>query len=111
MLPLGALDAFGYTGTFATFGFLLVYLLVCMVAPVDLRRGGSLLPRQVASAVIGVLLMLFVMFGSIYPVPDWPLNLIPYLFAAYMMIGALWFGTMKMRKPELLMMIEHDLEV
>lgn len=51
------------------------------------------------------------MFGSIYPVPDWPLNLIPYLFAAYMMIGALWFGTMKMRKPELLMMIEHDLEV
>jgi len=110
MLPLGALDAFGYTGTFATFGFLLVYLLVCMVAPVDLRRSGSLLPRQVAGAVIGVLLMLFVMFGSIYPVPDWPLNLIPYLFAAYMLIGAVWFSIMKLRKPELLLMIEHDLE-
>ncbi len=111
MLPVGALDAFGLTGTFATLGFLVVYMLVCIVAPIDLRRTGMLLPRQTVVAIIGVLLMAFVIFGSLYPVPPYPYNLVPYLFAAYMLLGAAWFGALKFRKPALLATIEHDLEM
>ena len=111
VLPVGALDGFGLTGTFATLGFLVVYLLVCLVAPVDLRRTGTLLPKQMAFAAIGVLLMGFVIFGSLYPVPPYPYNLIPYLFAAYMALGALWFGLLRLRRPTLLASMEHDLEM
>src|SRR5438132_539102 len=77
------IDAFGYTGTFATFGFLVVYLLISIVAPLDLSRAGIMRARHLAVGVIGVLLMLFVFFGSLYPVPDYPYNLLPYLFAFY----------------------------
>jgi amino acid transporter len=35
MLPVGFLDAFGYAGTFASFGFVVVYFGLCIVAPMD----------------------------------------------------------------------------
>ena len=111
MLPLGALTAFGLAGTFATLGFLVVYLLVCIAAPIDLRRTGGLLPRQAAIAVIGALLVGFVILGSVYPVPDPPSNLVPLAFGLYMAVGAAWFGAMKLRRPGALAALEHDLEM
>jgi amino acid transporter len=110
LAKFAALDAFGYTGTFATLGFLLVYLLTCVVAPVDLRRSGGLKQRHVVVAVIGTVLMGFVIFGSLYPVPPYPYNLIPYIFVAYMLVGAIWFGVLKLRRPGALDSLEHDME-
>jgi amino acid transporter len=111
VLPIGALDAFGLTGTFATLGFLVVYLLVCVAAPFDLKRTGVLLPRQAAVAVIGALLVAFVIFGAVYPAPPYPYTLLVYLFALYMGLGAAWFGYLKLRRPAALAIIEHDLEM
>lgn len=110
MLPAGVLDAFGLTGTFGTFGFLFVYLMVCLVAPLDLRRTGSLSSRQVVTAAMGTILVCFVIFGSLYPVPPYPFSLVPYLFVLYMALGSAWFGWLKWRNPGLLDTIEHDLE-
>jgi amino acid transporter len=84
-------DAFGYTGTFATFGFVIVYLLISAVAPLDLARAGIMRPHHLAVGIVAVLLMAFVFVGSVYPVPEYPYNLLPYLFAAYLAAGALWF--------------------
>ena len=109
--PFGALDAFGLTATFATLGFLLVYLLVCMAAPLDLKRTGELLPRQVVVSIIGVVLVGFVIFGSLYPAPPHPYDLIPYLFGLDMVAGAVWFGFLNFRRPDILAEIEHDLEL
>jgi amino acid transporter len=111
MLPFGLLDAFGLAGTFATLGFLVVYLLVCLVAPVDLRRNGGLAPKQAFVAVIGTLLVCFVLVGSVWPLPPYPYNVVPYLFAAYMLAGGLWFAQAARRRPGVLAAIEHDLEM
>jgi amino acid transporter len=108
--PLGLLDAFGYTGTFATFGFLVIYLLIAIVSPIDLHRAGLMRARHVAVGAIGALLMAFVIFGSLYPVPPAPYNLLPYLFIAYMAIGLVWFGLLKLRAPDALASMEHDME-
>lgn len=109
-LPLSPLDAFGYTGTFATFGFLIVYLMISLVAPLDMRRSGTLRPSHVLVGAVGALMMAFVIFGTLYPMPAYPYNLLPYLFAGYMLIGAAWFGYLQRRRPEALGLIEHDLE-
>ncbi len=93
------IDAFGYTGTFATFGFLVVYLLISIVAPLDLSRAGIMRMRHLVVGAVGVLLMLFVFFGSLYPVPDYPYNLLPYLFAFYLAAGAAWFYIAAARAP------------
>jgi amino acid transporter len=111
MLPLGVIDAFGLAGTFATLGFLVVYLLVCVAAPVDLRRTGGLSLHQGAIAVVGALLVGFVILGSVYPVPEAPANLVPYAFGLYMLVGAAWFGALKLRRPGALAALEHDLEM
>lgn len=110
MTPLPLLDAFGYSGTFATFGFLLVYLLISIISPIDLHKAGLMKRRHVAVGVIGALLMAFVIFGSVYPVPPYPYNWLPYLFAVYMLIGVAWAGYLKLRAPSVLVTMEHDME-
>jgi amino acid transporter len=107
---LAPLDGFGLTATFSTFGFLIVYLLICIAAPMDLSRAALLRAGHVVVAVIGVLLMAFLMFGSLYPVPDYPYNLLPYLFGGVLLVGALLYGMLSWRAPEALAALQHDLE-
>jgi hypothetical protein len=107
---MGLLDAYGCSGTFASFGFVVVYLAICIVAPMDLRRGGEMKPKHVAIGAVGTALMLFVIFGSVYPVPAYPYNTLPFLFFGYMLLGAVWFAVLKAKSPQTLAAIEHDME-
>jgi amino acid transporter len=110
MLPAGFLNAFGYAGTFASFGFVVVYLMLCIVAPMDLNKTREMKPRHVLVGILGTALMLFVIFGSVYPVPAYPYNVLPYAFFAYMVGGALWFTILKAKSPQTLASIQHDME-
>ncbi len=110
LLPAGFLNAFGYAGTFASFGFVVVYLMLCIVAPMDLHRTGEMKPRHVLIGILGTALMLFVIVGSVYPVPEYPYNYLPYLFFAYMAVGAVWFARLKSTSPQTLASIQHDME-
>jgi len=110
LVPLGFLDAFGYAGTIASFGFVVVYLALCLVAPVDLKKSGEMLPRHVVVGVLGAALMSFVIIGSVYPQPEYPYNILPLPFLAYMIVGAIWFAILKVRSPQTLISIQHDLE-
>jgi amino acid transporter len=110
MCPLGYLDAFGYSGTIASFGFVVVYLALCIVAPLDLKKSGEMRPRHIVNGLFGTVLMLFVIVGSVYPVPTYPYNELPYLFFGYMAVGAAWFALLKWRSPQILATIAHDME-
>jgi amino acid transporter len=110
LLPAGLLNAFGYAGTFASFGFVVVYFALCIVAPMDLKKSAEMKMRHVLLGMIGAALMLFVVFGSVYPIPEYPYNILPYLFFAYMAIGATWFAVLKAKSPATLASIQHDME-
>ena len=110
LVPAGFLPAFGYAGTFASFGFVVVYLMLCIVAPLDLRKTGEMRPGHVLIGALGTALMCFVVVGSVYPVPEYPFNILPYVFFAYMIVGALWFAMLKARSPQTLASIQHDME-
>jgi amino acid transporter len=109
-LPLGALEAFGFAGTLATFGFLVVYFLICLAAPLDQFRAGTLKLKHLLVSGGGTLLMTFVIFGSLYPVPPWPQNLLPYLFLVFLAAGFVWFILLTRRRPDLLRAIGSDME-
>jgi amino acid transporter len=104
------LNAFSCTATFGTFGFLLVYLLTCIVAPVELSRAGELSLGKLIVGALGSGLMIFVLIGTMVPMPSYPMSLLPYLFGAYLTLGILWYGIVSVRFPHALHGIELDLE-
>jgi len=104
------LNAFGYTATFGTFGFLVVYLLTCVVAPVELARAGELTLGKLTAGILGAGLMGFVLVGSLVPVPPYPYALLPYMFLAYLTLGGVWYGIVSVRFPHALEGLELDLE-
>ncbi|WP_284947209.1 APC family permease [Acidisoma cladoniae] len=106
----GYTDLLGWFGTIASFGFIIVYLMCSIAAPVLLRKTGEATTMVNVMGVIGAIVMALALVGSVYPVPAAPYNYLPYGFAAYMLIGVLWFLVLKARTPQIFLSIEHDLE-
>lgn len=48
--------------------------------------------------------------GSVYPAPEYPYDILPYIFFAYLIVGAAWFARLKAKSPETLASIQHDME-
>jgi amino acid transporter len=104
-------DTFGWYGTLASYGFIIVYFLCSVAAPVLLHKRGENTVGTTIFGAAGALLMALSLIGSLYPVPAYPLNLLPYIFLAYMLVGAAWFFFLRRSAPTSLLQIEHDLEV
>jgi amino acid transporter len=101
---------FGDAGTLAAFGFLLVYFMISVAAPVFLRRCGELRPKHVAVLAAALVCLLVPTVGSFYPVPPVPVRYFPYYFLLYVAVGVAWLIIVSRRKPTVLAEIETDLE-
>ena len=88
---LAVTDAFNDAGTFGAFGFLGAYVFVSLAAPMYLKKIGELRPLDVVYSVGALVLLLVPAVGSVYPVPAPPVNLFPYLFAGYFLVGVVLF--------------------
>jgi amino acid transporter len=104
------LTAFGDAGTLAAFGFLLAYYLITVAAPAYLKKIGELRPGHIALAVAALICLMVPTIGSFYPLPPYPVVLFPYIFLAWMLLGAGWLYTVNRRQPGILTSIEMDLE-
>ena len=93
------LDIFNDAGTFGAFGFLGAYFLISLAAPAYLSKAGILRGRDMALSVASVALLLVPAVGSVYPVPSWPVNVFPYIFGAYLLIGIVWIFLVHKRTP------------
>jgi len=88
---LAVLDVFGDLSTIATYGFLIVYALVSIAAPVYLKQIGSLTVGSVVLSVLGVLFMIPPIISTVSPTPAPPGDKFPYYFLAYLGLGIVWF--------------------
>jgi amino acid transporter len=88
-----------YAGTICTFGFLLAYLLLSVGAPIYLHRNGSLRPAHLAVALLAIVAVSIPLVSSIYPIPDYPHNLMIYIFVALLAAGMGWFFALRWRRP------------
>jgi amino acid transporter len=106
----GAVTMFDDAGTLAAFGFLLAYFMISVAAPFYLRKLGELRGRHVVVAVLAVTCLLVPTVGSFYPAPPSPINLFPYIFVGYLVVGAAWLFVLNRRAPGTIAGIETDLE-
>ncbi|MGO9457309.1 MAG: APC family permease [Acidimicrobiales bacterium] len=104
------LTIFGDAGTLAAFGFLLAYFLITIAAPAYLKKLGELRRRHVVMAVAACLCLMVPTIGSFYPMPPYPVVLFPYIYLAWMLVGAGWLYLVNRRNPGTNASIEADLD-
>lgn len=85
------LSIVGWLGTVATFGFIFVYLSICISAAVLLRQSHALTPAKWVIIIASAGVLLCSLVGSLWPMPEYPYNLLPFLFTAYMIVGVMRF--------------------
>jgi amino acid transporter len=114
---INAFDAQGYFGTLCSFGFLLVYVLVSVAAPMYLRAIGKLRKRDVVYSLLGGGFMLLPLLGMIgipgstlFPPPSFPNNLLIWIFVAYMAVGLVWLLVQKVRSPQMFPTMKNSMD-
>ncbi|HUA91206.1 MAG TPA: APC family permease [Terracidiphilus sp.] len=90
---------YDWMGSLATYGFITVYALVAIALPIHLRRERKLTMPIALLSIACVLAMAIVLEGTVYPVPDYPKNWLPYLFLLYLAAGILW-NTLRRRNSD-----------
>ena len=110
-------DSMGYLGAISSFGFLTVYMLISLAAPLYLYRIRKLRTQDVVFAVLGVGFMIIPVLGSVgipgstlFPVPDAPYNTLPYLFLLYLIVTCGWFFWQRRRSPEILGSMQRGID-
>lgn len=111
LFGIAIIDIYGYLGTLATYGFLLVYVLISIAAPIELYRQQRLRQKDLAIAAPAVLFMMTPVVASFFPIPPFPYNLLPYLFLVYLAAGVWLSSRLKRRSPQVIKAMESDFEV
>jgi amino acid transporter len=117
LFGLKPFESMGYLGTICTYGFLLVYILVSLAAPVYLYRIRKLRPLDVLFSLLGVSFMMIPVVGTVgipgsnlFPVPEAPYNIFPWLFLLYLVVGCGWFLIQKRRSPKMVRRMKRSIE-
>jgi len=117
VLGISTFDSQGYFGTICTLGFLLVYVLVSIAAPVYLFRLRKLRPIDIVFSLLGVGFMCLPILGTVgvpgstlFPPPKAPISLFPYLFLLYLAVGCGWFFYQRIRFPKMVKKMQHSIE-
>ncbi|MBD2130758.1 APC family permease [Microcoleus sp. ZQ-A2] len=110
-------DCMGYLGAIASFGFLTVYILISIAAPVYLRQIKKLHLRDILFSVMAIGFMMIPVLGSVgipgsklFPVPEPPYDAFPYLFLMYLLVTCGWFILQRLRSPEIVTSMEQGVE-
>jgi amino acid transporter len=104
------LTTFGDAGTLAAFGFLTAYFLISIASPFYLKRRGELRAKHVVLTVVACVCLAVPTVGSFYPVPPFPVDIFPYIFLAWMVVGGSWLFVLSRQQRGMFADIESDLE-
>jgi amino acid transporter len=96
----------GYFGTLCSFGFLSAYILVSLAAPVYLRKLKQVNKRALLISALALNFMILPFLGvvgvpgsELFPPPNFPNNLLVWVFVVYMVAGTLWLFALKIVSP------------
>ncbi|WP_251548781.1 APC family permease [Neobacillus muris] len=102
-LATGAPNFYAYFGTIGTLTLLVAYILVTLAAVRYFQKNKDekySAIRHFIVPILGFLALLYPIYGSLYPIPDFPFNLFPYIAAAWMIIGIIIINVKLKTAPE-----------
>jgi amino acid transporter len=110
-------ESMGYLGAICSYGFLTVYILISIAAPVYLYRIRKLRVHHIVFSVLAVGFMMIPVLGSVgipgstmFPVPEAPYDAFPYLFLMYLLLTCGWFFWQKRRSPGIVRSMQQGID-
>ncbi|MEG4486015.1 APC family permease [Microcoleus sp. D2_18a_B4] len=117
MFNIKLFDCMGYLGAICSYGFLTVYVLISIAAPMYLHKIGKLRVRDVAFSAVAIAFMMIPIAGSVgipgstmFPPPEAPYDAFPYLFLMYLVATCGWFFWQRLRSPGLVGSMEQGID-
>ena len=110
-------ESMGYLGAICSYGFLTVYVLISIAAPVYLYKIKKLRAWNILTSVVAVGFMAIPVLGSVgipgstmFPVPEAPYNVFPYLFLMYLIVTCGWFVMQRLRSPSVVRSMQRGID-
>ncbi len=101
----GPFGAYGFYGSILGLGMLIIYILLNLAVIRFYRREHPTEFNPIRHTLLPIaasLLMLLPIGGLLYPVPAYPNNLVPYIMAAWIIIGLIYLAVIIQRRPDIL---------
>jgi amino acid transporter len=98
-------DIFGFLETISALAVIILYSMANVALTSYMRRAhpeSFSLARHVIFPWAGTLALIPVLWVTLYPVPEWPYSMAPYLFIAAMLLGLPYMWWLEARKPGVL---------
>jgi len=107
MLAAGVapMDIVVWVATWATYGYMLAYALVAWACIRYVRQEKMETHLVTFCAVIAIVAMGYVFIANVWPVPEFPLNLLPYLFLLSMLISLGWYLWLQKNRQDVIAQI------
>lgn len=100
LLGVAPLSATTYIDTVGVFGYMFAYILVCIGAPIFLKKTtGKNVAFTMILGIIGAASLLYVFYANVWPTPASPLDSLPVYFIVALIIGMAFFAILRWRKP------------
>jgi amino acid transporter len=99
---IGPFNVYAFCGTILGLGIVITYILINVALIVFYRREHRAEFSTVRHAVLPVaasLLMLLPIYGQVWPVPAFPINLVPYIVVAWILIGVGYLVYLTQQRP------------
>ena len=107
----------GYLGAMCSYGFLTVYILISLAAPIYLHKIKQLRFQDLVFSISAIAFMMIPILGSVgipgsqmFPSPEAPYNVFPYLFLIYITLTSGWFIWQKTRFPGITRSMKRGME-
>jgi len=85
----GGIEVFGYYGTIGSLAILVSYIFTSVAAIVYFTKKKVWNIIHLIVPIFGIVSLLYVLWSSIYPVPEFPENLFPYIVLGWIGLGAI----------------------
>jgi hypothetical protein len=84
---VSAVNAFFYPGTIGVLSMLVAYIVTNAGALRFLFLSGRVRAWEAVFPVVALVILVYVIYANVYPVPDFPFNIFPYVVAAWLVLG------------------------
>lgn len=102
VLGFDGISVLVWVNTAGTYGYMFAYAAVSIAAVRYLKTLGAATALVWGAAIVSVVGMAYVFYANVIPVPAYPLNILPWIVLALVVVALIWYSIVKSQRPEVI---------